>query len=146
VNALAAVQEPMFDGLPSLTEYCNEKWAELEAQGAPASARYRADYMAAWMPHNLVTAVAMRCMTDEARRRFRAAGMKSVPAGDRNEYRHAGQMALPDIQAFVLANHDRRIADAKSELAFVGAWCESHGQYSPADVYRSVGLKAPGAS
>lgn len=135
--------EPMFEGLPSNIEYVNEKWAELEDQDAPASARYRADYMAAWMPHHLVTAVAVRCMVDESRRRFRRAGLKAIPAGDRNEYRAPFQMELPDIQAFVLANHDRRLADAKSEAAFVGAWCESHPQYTPAAVYKSVGLTPP---
>jgi hypothetical protein len=143
--------EPVLDGLsdllPSLTEYCNEKWAKLEAEGAPPSTRYRAEYMAAYIPAYLLSAVAKRAMLDEARRRFRQQGLKAVKAGDQMAYLAPAQMALPDIQAFILANHDRRLADAKSELGFVRAWCESNdSQYTEIEVYRSVGLQPPAES
>lgn len=140
----ATAPTPMFDrGLPSLTEYCNERWAEFEAEGAPPTARYRAEKMAADIPLYLLNAVALRAMLDDARRRFRRAGKKAIPAGDQQEYRPAHQMALPDIQAFILANYDRRLADVKSEREFVRKWCESHPQHSEASVYGSVGLKPP---
>src|SRR5258708_4742358 len=135
--------EPMFDGLPSLTDYCNEKWAELEARDAPPVARYRAEHMAAGIPLYLLNAVALRCMLDDARRRFRKQGRKAVPAGDRMGYLRPEQMMLPDIQAFILANYDRRLADAKSELQFVRSWSASNPQHSTNDVYLSVGLKPP---
>jgi hypothetical protein len=136
--------EPMFDGgLPSLTEYCNQKWAELEEQGAPPLSRYRAEHMAAGIPLHLINAVALRCMLDETRRRFRRSGRKSVPDGDKSGYWRADQMALADIQAFILANFDRRIADAKSELEFVRKWCESHPDHDEQHVYKRVGLNVP---
>ena len=135
---------PLFDGgLPSLTEYCNERWAELEEQEAPPVARYRAEHMAAGIPLHLLNAVAIRCMLDEARRRFRSQGRKAVPDGDRTGYWTPEQMALPDIQAFILANFDRRIADVKSELEFVRSWCASHPGHGVQDLYRSVGLTPP---
>ena len=135
---------PLFDdGLPSLTDYCNRRWAELEERGAPPAARYRAEHMAAGIPLHLLNAVAIRCMLDEARRRFRSQGRKSVPDGDRRGYWRPEQMALPDIQAFILANYDRRIADAKSELDFVRRWCASHSGHDEQELYRSIGLKPP---
>lgn len=135
---------PLFgDPLPSLAEYCNDRWENLESEGAPPTVRYRAEKMAADIPLYLLSAVALRCMLDDCRRRFRAAGKKSIPAGDQQEYRHATQMTLPDIQAFILANHDRRLADAKSERDFVRTWCESHPQHTETSVYGSVGLKPP---
>ena len=140
----AAMPEPLFEGLlPSLSEYCNEKWAQLDADGAPPNARYRAEYMAAYLPTYLHNACTLRAMVDEARRRFRQQGHKAVKAGDQMAYLAPAQMALPDIQAFILANHDRRIADAKSELDFVRAWCESNSQHTEVEVYRSVGLTPP---
>ncbi len=142
----ASAPEPMFEGLPSLTDYCNEKWAELETRGAPPVARYRAEHMAAGIPLHLLNAVALRCMLDDSRRRFRRQGRKAVPAGDQLGYLRAEQMSLPDIQAFILVNHDRRLADATSELEFVRAWCKSNSQHDEAEVYRSVGLKPPEAS
>jgi hypothetical protein len=143
----APAPEPMFDeGLPSLNEYCAEKWAALEDRGAPPVVRYRAEHMAAGIPLHLLNAVALRCMLGEARRRFRAQGRKSVPAGDQSGYLKAEQMALPDVQAFILANYDRRLADATSELEFVRTWCASNPQHSADDVYSSVGLKPPEAS
>jgi hypothetical protein len=134
----------MFDGgLPSLTEYCNHRWAELEEQSAPPVTRYRAERMAAEIPLHLINAVAIRCMLDETRRRFRSQGRKSVPDGDRSGYWQPEQMALPDIQAFILANFDRRIADAKSELEFVRKWCATHPGHDEQELYKSVGLAPP---
>jgi hypothetical protein len=144
MSAAAPLPEPIFGGgLPSLTDYCNEKWAALEEQGAPPVARYRAEQMAAGIPLSLLGAVGLRCMLDESRRRLRAEGKKAIPAGDQAEYRHPEQMALPDIQAFILANYDRRMADAKSELEFVQRWCDSHPSHDANDVYSGVGLKPP---
>lgn len=141
------MSEPTLFDMPSLADYCDKWWSEMDAAGMPPVPRFRAEFMAAKVPMELLGAVTMRAMLDESRRRLRREGRQAEGgAAGQGRYLKPEQMELFELRAWLLVNYDRRLADERAEVAFVTEWCETHAEagLTPQAIYAQVGREFPG--
>jgi hypothetical protein len=131
--------------VPSYQDWLNDQNAKLDADGFDPVTVRRAWHIAGETPLKFFTAAAYRAAYAGTRGYLRRQGRRAVPAaeGGHRQYLRPEQMELPDIQAFLIANFDRRLADVRAEREFVKEWCAAHEGYTPADVYGLAGLKMP---
>lgn len=138
-----APEEMLFD-MPSYQEWLNGQNEQLDNENFPPNATMRAWRIAGETPAKFFGAIAYKAAQPGTGNYLRRQGRKAVPGkpGERL-FKSAQQMTLLDLQQFLIANYDRRIADARSERAYVEEWCETHHGYTVEDVYKLAGVPAP---
>jgi hypothetical protein len=131
--------------MPSYREWLNTQNDAMDQRAEPPSARNRAWKIAGETPLKFFTAIAYRAAYGGTSDYLRRQNRKSVPVGTEEERLHLNpeQMELPQIQAFLIANYDRRLADVTSERRFVADWCDAHSGFTPSQVYAMAGVKMP---
>lgn len=133
------------EDMPSYTEWLRQQNAKLDADGVPPSAVQRAHLIAARTPLAYLHATAYRAAYAGARNYLRSQHRKAIDADNGTLYLKAEQMELSQLEGFLMANSDRRMADAKSERKFVTLWCEVHQDagLTPADIYGQLQIPVP---
>lgn len=131
--------------LPSYQEWLNRQNETLDEQEFPPVATRRAWHIAGETPYKFFAAIAYRAAYTGTRDYLRRQGRKAISGGDGegSAYLPPTQITLPDLQGFLIANYDRRLADAKSERRFVVDWCEAHEGYTAKQVYALAGVPMP---
>lgn len=136
--------EPTLIDMPSYQEWLNKQNEQLDGENFPPNATMRAWRIAGETPAKFFPAIAYKAAQPGTGNYLRRQGRKAVPAkpGER-VFKTPQQMTFVDLQGFLIANHDRRLADARSEWKFVADWCESHYGYTVENVYQAAGVPLP---
>lgn len=136
-------EETLFD-MPSYQDWLNKQNEKLDRQNFDPNATKRAWHIAGETPAKFFGAIAFKAAQPGTANYLRRQGRKAVPGkpGERM-FKTAQQMTLLDLQSFLIANYDRRMADAKNEYEFVQEWVETHHGYTVADVYKLAGVPVP---
>lgn len=131
--------------MPSYREWLNGENTRLDEEGDPPSARVRSWKLAGDTPLKFFTAIAYRAAYSGTAEYLRRQNRRVVPVGSDDDRLalKPDQMELPQIQAFLIANYDRRLADARSERRFVEDWCAEHEGFTPKQVYKMAGVTMP---
>lgn len=129
---------------PSYREWLKKQNEKLDRENFPASTSLRKWPIASETPLKFFGAVAAQAASVGTADYLRSQGRKAVAATDGGKvFKNPRQMTLVDLTGYLIANHDRRIADAQSERATVVEWCGTHHGYGVADVYKLAGVPVP---
>jgi hypothetical protein len=138
-----AAEEMLFD-MPSYQEWLNKQNEQLDRENFPANPCMRGWQIAGETPAKFFGAIAYKAAYPGTANYLRRQGRKAVPGKPGEQlYKTAQQMTLLDLQSFIIANYDRRMADAKTERQFVADWCEAHHGYTIEAVYKLTGVPVP---
>lgn len=132
---------------PSYRDWLKKQNEKLDRENVPASTAMRKGRIAIETPLKFFFAVAELAAAGGTADHLRGQGRKAVVTADGEKiYKKPQQMTLLDVTSFLIANHDRRIADAASERATVVEWCETHHGYTIEAVYQLAGVPLPGGA
>jgi len=130
--------------MPSYQDWLNKMNSHLDAKQVPPVTTQRAWLAAAETPLKFFIAVAYRAAVPGTRSYLRRQGRKAIRDSEgRQQYLDPKQIELPGLLSFLIANHDRRLADARSERDFVARWCEAHTDHTPQQLYKLAGVPMP---
>lgn len=137
--------DTLFD-LPSYADWLRLQNEDLDAAGFPPSAARRAQYVASRTPLLYLEAVANRAAYQGTINYLKRQNRKAVTVDEKTSlYLKPEQLQLSQLEGWLVANYDRRIADAQAELKWVTDWCSAHpeSQLTAGDIYAKVGIEMP---